>query len=181
MSRLDAEKFCRLEFIVNFGVPMMVKSSMTALIEENASERKVCTYLDELEPLTLLKLHKYFFWADKKLHSVFFIENKDDITEDLLHEFRDEDSKKRFVKAQDSLASKKQNVKTGKAHQVEQAQTNIPSHIDLEHNKNKITREDLLFGNSKKKYVMIDDEDDFPDLDMDGNVPAKQTKVINRG
>ena len=54
-------------------------------------------FFDNLEPMVLLKLHKYFFWADKKLHSVLFIENKDDITEDLLHEFRDEDSKKRFV------------------------------------------------------------------------------------
>ena len=30
------------------------------------------------------KLHKYLFWADKKIHSVFFIENKEDISEDLL-------------------------------------------------------------------------------------------------
>ena len=106
MSRLDADKFCKLDFIINFGVPPSVKSNMSTLLEEAESKERVFKFLNNLEPMVLLKLHKYFFWADKKLHSVFFIENKDDITEDLLHEFRDEDSKKKFVKTQ-SLASKK--------------------------------------------------------------------------
>ena len=44
----------------------------------------------------LLKLHKYFFWADKKLHSVFFIEDKDHISEDLLIDFKDEDDERKF-------------------------------------------------------------------------------------
>jgi hypothetical protein len=35
----------------------------------------------------LLKLHKYFDWADKKLHSAFFIENRDQISDDLLADF----------------------------------------------------------------------------------------------
>lgn len=123
--------------------------------------------------MVLLKLHKYFFWADKKLHSVLFIENKDDITEDLLHEFRDEDSKKRFVQTE-SLASKKQAAK--------EAEKRGPARIDTEGAKNKITKEDLLFGSSKKKFVKIDDEDDFPDLDgeSDDDLP-KPTKQVNRG
>ena len=37
----------------------------------------------------LLKLHNYFNWADKKLHTAFFIENKDQIDEDLLADFKD--------------------------------------------------------------------------------------------
>ena len=41
--------------------------------------------------VVILKLHKYFFWADKKLHAVFFIEDKDEISEDLLFDFKDED------------------------------------------------------------------------------------------
>jgi len=41
--------------------------------------------------MVLLKLHKYFFWADKKLHSVFYVEDKDEISEDLLADFRDEE------------------------------------------------------------------------------------------
>ena len=38
----------------------------------------------------LLKLHNYFNWADKKLHTAFFIENKDSINEDLLADFKDD-------------------------------------------------------------------------------------------
>jgi hypothetical protein len=44
--------------------------------------------------IQLLKLHKYLNWADKKLHSMFFIENKDDINEDLLADFKEEDAGK---------------------------------------------------------------------------------------
>ena len=36
----------------------------------------------------LLKLHNYFNWADKKLHTAFFIDNKDQINEDLLADFK---------------------------------------------------------------------------------------------
>ena len=39
--------------------------------------------------IMLLKLHKYFNWADKKLHTVFFIENKDQISDDLLADFQE--------------------------------------------------------------------------------------------
>ena len=49
--------------------------------------------------MVLLKLHKYLFWADKKLHSVFFIEDKDQISEDLLDDFRSEDDKEKFKKS----------------------------------------------------------------------------------
>ena len=42
-----------------------------------------------------------------------------------------------------------------------------PKVISLE--KNVITKEDLLFGAKKKKHVNINDEDDFPDLDEDGD------------
>ena len=42
--------------------------------------------------IIILKIHKYFSWADKKLHQVFFIENKDDISEDLLSDFKDPES-----------------------------------------------------------------------------------------
>lgn len=37
----------------------------------------------------LLKLHNYFNWADKKLHTAFFIENKESINEDLLADFKE--------------------------------------------------------------------------------------------
>ena len=54
-------------------------------------------YLETLETLTLLKIHKYFLWADKKLHSHFFIEDKDQISEDLLVDFKDEEDVKAFI------------------------------------------------------------------------------------
>lgn len=38
--------------------------------------------------MMLLKLHNYFNWADKKLHTAFFIDNKDQINEDLLADFK---------------------------------------------------------------------------------------------
>lgn len=96
MSRLDAEKFCKLDFIINFGVLPSVKTKMSQLIEECTSKATFVQYLETLEPIVLLKLHKYFFWADKKLHSVFFIEDKDHISEDLLIDFKDEDDERKF-------------------------------------------------------------------------------------
>lgn len=45
-----------------------------------------------------MKIHKYLNWADKRLHSVFYIENKDDISEDLLADFKDSDDSEKFVK-----------------------------------------------------------------------------------
>ena len=91
MARLDAAKFCKLDFIVNFGVPPDVKSTISALLDSATSNDAITRYLETLEPLVYLKLHKYFFWADKKLHSVFYIEDKDHISEDLLVDFKDED------------------------------------------------------------------------------------------
>jgi hypothetical protein len=41
---------------------------------------------------------KYLNWADKKLHSVFYIENKDCISEDLLCDFKDSDDEEKIVK-----------------------------------------------------------------------------------
>ena len=77
MARLDAQKFCKLDFVVNFGIPSNIKTEFVALIEEATSKQAVFKFFESLEPMVLLKLHKYFFWADRKLHSVFFIEDKD--------------------------------------------------------------------------------------------------------
>lgn len=91
MARLDAAKFCKLDFIANFGVMPSIKTKMTELIESATTHSEIVNYLETLDHLVLLKLHKYFFWADKKLHSVFYIEDKDHINEDLLIDFKDED------------------------------------------------------------------------------------------
>jgi hypothetical protein len=68
MSRLDGPKYCKLDFIVNFGVSPSIKSKMTELIESGGGRESIFEYLESLNPMELLKLHKYFFWADKKLH-----------------------------------------------------------------------------------------------------------------
>jgi hypothetical protein len=170
MARLDAIKFCKLDFIVNFGVAPEVKSKMTQLMETATNTALITQYLETLEPLVYLKLHKYFFWADKKLHSVFYIEDKDHINEDLLIDFKDEgDPQNKYVHAS-NLASKKNKVKP----------QDEPQAIELDRAKNTITKEDLLFGQRhKKKFVNIQDEDDFPDLegelDDDFPKPKKQT------
>lgn len=45
----------------------------------------------------------------------------------------------------------------------------VKSVIDTEKNKRTITKEDLIFGNAKKKKTVdINDDDDFPDLGDDG-------------
>ena len=63
---------------------------MTEILQSGGGKQATIKYLETLDDLTLLKLHKYFFWADKKLHSVFFIEDRDQISEDLLIDFRSE-------------------------------------------------------------------------------------------
>ena len=46
----------------------------------------------------MLKVYKYLSWADKKLNNPLYIENKDDITEDLLSDFKDPDNQTKFTK-----------------------------------------------------------------------------------
>lgn len=175
MARLDAAKFCKLDFIVNFGVPPEVKSSMTNLLESSTSTSAITRYLDTLDPLVYLKLHKYFYWADKKLHSVFYIEDKDHINEDLLIDFKDEDDPQNQYKGASNLASKKNKVKG--------AEDTKPKAIEVDRSKNTITKDDLLFGQkNKKKFVNIQDEDDFPDLegDLDDDFPKAKKQTAGK-
>ena len=79
---------------------------MVNLIEEAYSKKQVFTFLETLDPHVLLKMHKYLFWADKKLHSHFFVEDKDQIQEDLLFDFKDEEEQTKFIKSK-ALATKK--------------------------------------------------------------------------
>lgn len=71
---------------------------MQEIIQNGGGKTQIFKYFESIETLDLLKLHKYFFWADRKLHAVFFIEDKDEISEDLLFDFKDEedDVKVRF-------------------------------------------------------------------------------------
>ena len=45
-----------------------------------------------------MRVYKYLSWADKKLHNPLYIENKDDITDDLLSDFKDPDNASKFTK-----------------------------------------------------------------------------------
>jgi len=38
MSRLDAAKFCKLDFIVNFGVPPNVKTQIAEIIQNGGGK-----------------------------------------------------------------------------------------------------------------------------------------------
>ena len=173
MSKLDAQKFCKVDFITNFGVSPKVKTTMTTLIEEATTKSQFFRFLETLDPIVLLKMHKYFYWADKKLHSVFFIENKDQIQEDLLFDFKDEEDQQKFINSQ-SLATKKQ-LNTKK-------EISKPKVIEVERSKNKIEKEDLLYGGKfQRKVVNIKDDDDFPDLSGDEMDTPMGTQMQTQG
>lgn len=78
IARLDADKLANLDFTLNFGITPDTKSIFVDwLVNGGNYEETRDEVFKSTEILQLLKLHKYFNWADKKLHSVFFIENKD--------------------------------------------------------------------------------------------------------
>ena len=78
INRLDANQFANLAFVMNFGITAEIKVLFTNFIASGGSYDQA--RLDVFEPtedLMLLKLHNYFNWADKKMHTAFFIDNKD--------------------------------------------------------------------------------------------------------
>jgi hypothetical protein len=90
VSKLDADKFANLDFVMNFGITAEIKVLFTTFIQNGGTYSQVVeTVFDPTPTLMLLKLHNYFNWADKKLHTAFFIENKESINEDLLADFKE--------------------------------------------------------------------------------------------
>jgi hypothetical protein len=61
-------------------------------MENGGGYEDICNTFSIIPFLQILKTYKYYSWGDKKLHSVFYIENKDDISEDLLNDFKDPDN-----------------------------------------------------------------------------------------
>ncbi len=98
IARLDENKLAKMDFLVNFGVSMDYIHLISDQMEHGGTYDDVKETFELIDFLSLLKIYKYFSWADKKLHSVFYIENKDDITEDLLSDFKDPDNESKFVK-----------------------------------------------------------------------------------
>jgi len=104
----------------------------------------------------LLKVYKYLSWADKKLHSVFYIENKDSISEDLLNDFKDPDNEDKFVKPK--TLSKGASIKESHVENV----IVKSDHLLSEH--------EYLFGKKKdlNKIIDVKSNDDFPTLGLGG-------------
>ena len=91
VSKLDADRFANLVFVMNFGISSVYMVLFTSFIENGGSYEQAKENVFSPTPvLMLLKLHNYFNWADKKLHTAFFIENKDNLNEDLLADFKEE-------------------------------------------------------------------------------------------
>jgi hypothetical protein len=69
ISKLDESRLARMEFLVNFGVPLDVIRTMSDVLENGGTFEEVRdTTFKSLPLLQILKLYKYFSWADKKLH-----------------------------------------------------------------------------------------------------------------
>lgn len=74
---------------MNFGITPEHKTLFTTFIENGGTyDQARESVFEPLPVLSLLKLHTYFNWADKKMHTAFFIDNKDQINEDLLADFK---------------------------------------------------------------------------------------------
>ena len=96
IARLDAPRLARMEFMVNFGVGLDMIRVMHDIIEAGGTYEEVKRSFKSIPFLIILKIYKYFYWADKRLYQVFFIENKDDISEDLLSDFKDPENEAKF-------------------------------------------------------------------------------------
>lgn len=98
IAKLDVTKLSNFDFLVNFGVTMECRGVSLDLMQNGGDYESVKKVLERMPFLQVLKICKYLNWADKKLHSVFYIENKDDISEDLLSDFKDSDDQEKIVK-----------------------------------------------------------------------------------
>lgn len=93
INRLDADKFAVLDFTLNFGISSEVRAAFVDALQNGGDYEETKENLfKKTDMLMILKLHKYFNWADKKLHSVFFLEDKDQINDDLLSDFKEDSS-----------------------------------------------------------------------------------------
>lgn len=125
---------------------------------------KVFRHVDD--NFELLKLHKYFDWVDKKLHSHNFMDNRDQITDDLLLDFKDPSS----VAVRPGILSQK-------AATVPSTTQNKPQGLVME-DKSFLQDMNLLIrgGTRKADPVDINSKNDFPEIGQDFGAPAKEKK-----
>jgi hypothetical protein len=93
LNRLDIPKFLAMDFITNFGVSFGTKKILSDLFETGGGFHSFETAMKGVEMREMLFVFKYFFWADKKIRHVSYTENKEDISEDLLHDILNEKKK----------------------------------------------------------------------------------------
>jgi hypothetical protein len=156
IAKLDEVKLARLDFLVNFGVSLTDIHKILELMEHGGDYENVAFTFDMIDFTHILKIYKYFSWADKKLHSVFYIENKDDISEDLLSDFKDPDNETKFVKPK-TLA---------KGASSKEA---VPENVIVKSD-SLFSEHEYLFGKKKETAKIIDvkSKQDFPTLGLDG-------------
>jgi hypothetical protein len=90
IDKNGASNFVNLDFTLNFGILMEVRQRLQAMLKEDGETtyETAAAYFATIDVHMLLKLHRYFSWAHKKLHTYLFNENKDKISDDLLIDFK---------------------------------------------------------------------------------------------
>lgn len=88
---------------------MQAKSDIVNAFNSRSGPNELLKIFKGLDDMSLLKIHKYLFWADKKLHSVFYQEDRELISEDLLFDFKSEEDKAKFKKSEALANAKKTN------------------------------------------------------------------------
>lgn len=162
VSKLDADKFANLDFVMNFGITGEYKVLFSNFIANGGTYSQAKENIFQPTPtLMLLKLHNYFNWADKKLHTAFFIDNKDQINEDLLADFKEGQS----LEVNPGLAQKKPKViEKKKPAGFTQREQNFFKNADV-----------LRTGISEPQTVDMNSQMDFPTL---GSEPAQSSKPL---
>jgi len=165
IAKLDAPKLAKLDFILNFGITMETKVRIAEFMERGGAYQEACEVFAELPFIELLKVYKYFYWADMRLHHVTYTENKDDISEDLLNEFIDKDTDK-YVKP--TLLGK------NKAGLIDKAKIKQQQDVMMQKKQDELNEMEYIMGmqgnEKKKKKVDVKDEQDFPTLGDDNGV-----------
>ena len=169
VNRLDAEKFVKLDFITNFGVEVANRKLLTDAMQNGGGFQWAQQNLfSEIPNIQLLKLHQYLNWADKKLHSVFFIENKDQLNEDLLADFKEGDSTAKTGLSNQSAPKNKKsnqaNEQKNKPAGIQVSQPLFVSHHEFMYGK--------MPGQSTSKVISVESTKDFPTLGVGLGLPA---------
>lgn len=111
----------------------------------------------------MLKLYKYFNWADKKLHSLFFIESKDQIEEDLLADFKEGDGTVTTGLASHPTSTKPSTGGQSKAQDDKKKQAGIEVSQPMF-----VPHHEFMFGQKpgqqRQKVISVTSKNDFPTL-----------------